>query len=323
MNPSARPPLHVVAGAYLHPRTVLDNETLEGSVPGLKPGWIAASLGIEERRVLGPQEHVGDLAREALSQALAQAGWTGGELGAVLCATSFADDILPATASFVARDAAPHAVAFDVNAACASVPYALTVARSLMADLGIERVAVCAAERPSAWADYEDPESCVYWGDSAGVLLLQRERPDEGFAVRAVSLANDNVHPEKVRVRHRGTFHHDGRYSYQQVCSLTQTVVSSVLSETSVAAEDLTAFVGHQSNIRLLQEVGSALRVPWSRQWHNVEWAGNQGGAGVLTAFVDGWHRNRDGLTAGDVVVLAAVGGGYSAGAVMLEWVGD
>lgn len=313
--------VYLVAGAHAHPPTVLTNEALEASVPGLGPGWIERHLGITSRRVLGPHEHVADLARDALDRALADVGWTGDQLDAVLCATSFVDDVLPATASLIARDASPNAVAFDINAACASAPYAVSVAHAMLAAGAMERVAVCTAERPTAWADYEDRESCVYWGDSAGVLLLQRERPDEGFRLRCVALSNDNAHPEKVRVRHAGTFHHDGRYSYEQVCSLTDKVVSDTLAQSGVAAEELAAFVGHQSNIRLLHEVGERLGIPWSRQWHNVEWAGNQGGAGVLTAFTAGWQAHRHELSDGDHVVMAAVGGGYSAGAVLLEWI--
>jgi 3-oxoacyl-[acyl-carrier-protein] synthase-3 len=317
-------PVWLVAGGLAHPDTTLTNRELEESLPQLEPGWIAERLGIESRRVLTADEDLGELARRALDAALADAGWSRQSVDLVIGATSFVDDILPATASWIARDACPAAVAFDVNAACASGPFALSVASSMLHTTPrIGRAAVCAAERPTAWADYDDPESCVYWGDSAGCLLLQREQPSAGFRIVTVALLNDNTHPEKVRVPRLGTFAHDGRYSYEQVCILTEKAASRVLSDAGLSASDVVAFIGHQSNIRLLHAVGDRLGIPWARQWHNVEWAGNQGGAGVITAFIQGWKRHRNELRDGDHVLLAAVGGGYTSGAVLLRWESD
>jgi 3-oxoacyl-[acyl-carrier-protein] synthase-3 len=314
----------LVGAGTAHPPRVLDNAELERSVPDLRPGWIAEHLGIESRRVLGDQEHLGDLARRSLDEALDHAGWAGHEVDLVIGATSFVDDVLPATASWVARDACPGATAFDVNAACASGPYALSVATSMLAtNPQITRAAVCAAERPTGWADYDDASSCVYWGDASGCVLVQREAPAAGFRVLGVALQNDNAHPEKVRVPRGGAFHHDGRYSYEQVCLLTEKTASRVLSDAGVAAGEVRAFIGHQSNVRLLHAVGERLGIAWSQQWHNVEWAGNQGGAGVMTAFAQGWRANEADLRPGDHVLLAAVGGGYTAGAVLLRWERD
>lgn len=316
----ARGVAHVVGATEAHPPTVLSNDDLERSVPGLKPGWIDQHLGIAQRRVLQPNERAIDLAAAALDRALREAGWR--DVDALVCATSFVDDLLPASASSIVREHCPGALAFDVNAACASVPYALAVGESLIERGMADRVGVAVVEHPSAWADYDDPTSCVYWGDAAGVLLLQREVPEHGFAIEAVSLANDNAFPERVRVPRHGTFSHDGRYSYAQVCRLTAVVSEAVLGEVGAAAGELAAFVGHQSNTQLLTELGVQLGIAWDRQWHNVEWAGNQGAAGVLTAFADGWRRHRDELAPGDRVLLAAVGGGYAAGAVLLRHVG-
>jgi len=279
-------------------------------------------LGIETRHVAAPHEHIADLAAGSLSSALGRAGWVGNQLGAVVCATSFVDDVLPATASMISRDISPTAVAFDVNAACASVPYAVATAQGLMlTQPDLDRVAVCAAERPTAWADYQDRESSVFWGDSAGTLLLRRGGAS-GFRLVDVALLNDNAHPERVRVRHHGAFHHDGRYSFDQVLTLSDKVTQRVLARAGLKSSDLRAFVGHQSNPRLLVALGERLNIPWHAQWHNVSWAGNQAGAGVLTAFSLGWHQHGADLRPGDHVLLAAVGGGYSAGAILLEWLG-
>lgn len=319
---SAGASVHAVAAGHAHPPTVLASSTLEVAVPGLRPGWLDDQLGIASRHVLAAHESLGDLAVSAVTDAIGEAGWQPGSVDAVICATSFVDDILPATASFISRAINSSAIAFDVNAACASFPYAVSIAEAMMIGRpDLERVVVCAAERPTVWADYQDRESSVFWGDAAGCVLLQRARPVAGFRIVEVALANDNAYPEKVRVRHHGHFHHDGRYSYQQVLDLSERTAHQVLKNAGIESGDLRAFVGHQSNMRLLEALGERLGIGWERQWLNVQWAGNQAGAGVATAFSAGWHENGNDLQPGDHVLLAAVGGGYSAGAILLEWV--
>jgi len=315
--------VHVVAAGHAHPPTVLANDALEGVVPGLQAGWLDDRLGIGTRHVLATHESLADLAVGAVRDALGSAGWDGGTVDGLICATSFVDEILPASASFISRSICPTAVAFDVNAACASFPYAVAIAESMMSGRrDLERVVVCAAERPTVWADYQDRESSIFWGDAVGCVLLEQGWSRPSFRVVEVALANDNAHPEKVRVRHHGHFHHDGRYSYQQVLDLSERTATQVLKNAGLGAGDLYAFVGHQSNVRLLAALGERLGIGWDRQWHNVEWAGNQAGAGVATAFSLGWAEHGDDLTPGDHVLLAAVGGGYSGGAILLEWVG-
>ena len=311
----------MVASGHAHPTTVLSNADLVARVPGVEEGWIDRVLGIATRRVLLPSESLVELAVTALDDALERAGWESESVDAVICGTSFVDDLLPATASLISAARCAGAVAFDVHAACASSLYALTVAHALMVtDDRLDRVAVCTAERPTGWADYEDRESSIFWGDSAACILLAREQISGSFELVGSRLINDNEFASKVRVRPGGTFHHDGRYSYQQVMKLSEQCADEVLGEAGLTGADVRAFVGHQSNLRLLADLGDRLCVPWERQWHNVEWAGNQGAAGVATAFSAGWAANRDALVDGDHVLLAAVGGGYSGSATLLRW---
>ena len=318
---TTRTAVTVVAASAEHPDRSLTNADLEATVPGLAPGWIDEHLGIDSRRVLATHEQVSQLARDALTDALARSGWDGTTLDAIICSTSMPDDLLPATASLVADGIAPQALAFDVNAACAGGLLGVGLARALLTDNpAMRRVAVLTAERPTAWIDYRDPRSSVFWGDSAGCVLLERGATPGGFALVGLSLANDNTGADQVRVRRGAPFHHDGRLAYKMVVKLTSQLGHEVLAEAGVAPTDVRAFVGHQSNTRLLTELSDVLGIPFSRQWHHVEWAGNQTSSGVLTAFAAGWERDRADLRDGDHVLLAAVGGGFSAGAVLLRW---
>lgn len=310
-----------VAGlGHAHPSKTLTSEELASTVPDLEQGWAEKHLGIVSRRVAGEDEHIATFAIEATRQALGMAGLAGSDLDAIIVGTSFVDDLLPATASFVAQAVAPTAIAFDLNAACASGPYGVVVADSLLRTREqMTAVALCVAERPTAWADYGRRDSSVFWGDSAAALVIKRGGPG-GLRIVANSLRNEAEFAQKVRVPRGGVFSHDGRFSRSRVIALTRATCIDVLNEAGATARDVRGFVGHQSNIPLLHDVGDALGIPWDRQWHNVEWAGNQGGAGAICALSAGFRDNYDEMRSGDLVLVAAVGGGYSAGAFLLEW---
>jgi 3-oxoacyl-(acyl-carrier-protein) synthase III len=313
--------IYVVAAGHAHPEGELTSDALADRVPGLERGWAQQRLGIDARRIAEPQDHIADFGATALRQALDRAAWRGHDLDVLICGTSFVDDLLPSTASLIAQSVAPSAIAFDVNAACASGPFAISVAEALLRTRsGLDRAAVCVAERPTAWADYGDRDSCVFWGDAAACVLLQHGNDLSGFRILGTALESDSEHADRVRVPRGGSFHHDGRYSRKQVLAMTESTCARVLDDAGVGPDDVRVFVGHQSNILLLQELSERLGIPWRRQWHNVEWAGNQGGAGVLSAFSSGLTGHDNGLQPGDLVLLAAVGGGYAAGATLLEW---
>ena len=314
--------VRVVGAGHAHPSYEMGSDQLASGIPGLEIGWAQKRLGLNSRRVALQHEHMSQFGVAAVAAALDRAGWSPEQLDGIVCGTSFVDDLLPATASLIGRDVNPAAIAFDVNAACASGPYSLVMARALLAtDPSLNRVAVCVVERPSAWADYEDKESSVFWGDSAGCILLERGGAAPGWQVEATALRNDSAYAEKVRVRRGGTFRHDGRYSRQQVLDMSEACAIDVLAQAGIGPADIDHLVCHQSNIPLLKDLSERLGVDFDKQWHNVEWAGNQGGAGVVTAFSGGWSSLDEPPTAGRRVLLAAVGGGYTAGAVLLRWV--
>src|SRR3954452_8496806 len=187
--------VRVVGAGHAHPPYEMGSDQLASGVPGLEIGWAQKRLGLNSRRVALQHEHMSQFGVAAVASALDQAGWEPEHLDGIVCGTSFVDDLLPATASLIGRDINPAAIAFDVNAACASGPYSLVMANALLAtDPSLARVAVCVVERPTAWADYEDKESSVFWGDSAGCVLLERGGTAPGWQVEATALRNDSVY---------------------------------------------------------------------------------------------------------------------------------
>lgn len=315
--------LHLVASGHRHPTTELGTAELEASLPNLRPGWVAERLGMVTRRVAMPHERVADLGAAAVAEALDRAGWNPAQLDLVVCGASFLETLMPSRASAIAEQVHPGAVAFDVNAACSSFIYALSVAGSMLAsEPGLTRAAVCVAERPTASADYSDTRSSVFFGDSAAAVLVQREPADRGWVVEELALLNDALGSVAVTVPLHGHFRHDNHEALRHVVLMGEKVVAEVLSGAGLTADDVAVFVGHQANSTVLHALGDRLGIPWERQWHNFEWAGNQGAAGVATAFSEGWHDRTSELRAGDRAVLVSVGSGYTAGAVLLRWLG-
>ncbi|MCB1844349.1 MAG: hypothetical protein KDI09_15420 [Halioglobus sp.] len=311
----------VVAGGHGHPDTVLETEQLEAVLPNLQRGWVGDRLGMKARRVALPHERVADLGISATQQALEHAGWQGSDLDLLVCGASFLEDLMPARASVIAQAVNPDAVAFDVNAACSSALYAVAVAHSLMSvDSSLRRAAACVVERPTASADYRNSHSSVFFGDSAACLLVERDATAPGFDIEAIAIQSDARETEAVRVPRNGHFHHDNQSAFNHVMKLGEQVTREVLDGAGLNVDDITYFVGHQANQSVLTSLGKRLDLPWERQWHNFEWAGNQGAAGVLTAFCNEWYKHIGALSNGDRVMLTTVGSGYNGAAVLLRY---
>ncbi len=142
--------------------------------------WILDRTGIEERRRAAPDVDTSDLAVEATSRALEHAALPPEDVGILICATSTPDNLAPATASWICNKMGLKAVAFDLNASCSGFVYGLAVADGLLKAQGHEHIALCAAEKYTRVVDYEDRRFAIFFGDAAGTVLLQRERPAVG-----------------------------------------------------------------------------------------------------------------------------------------------
>lgn len=314
-------PVYLVGAGHAHPERVLSSAELEATIPSLSEGWSEKHLGMAGRRTLPIEGRVGDLLVDAVGDALGDVGWDGASLDAIVCGTAFPDQVVPAAASYVAQAYNTEAVAFDVNAACAGFVYALSIAAALFQTGTCRRAVACAGEHATAYADYTDAHSSVFWGDSGGAALLAGEPHAGGcFEIVDFVLNGDHEYPDKVFVPRGGYFRSDARYSYSQVVSLSSRAVQELYDRNGIASTDIHAAVLHQANQNILQDVGEAIGVPYDRQWHNFEWAGNQSAAGVSTAFSAGWKQHRHELRDGHHVVLAAVGGGYAGSAALLRW---
>ena len=288
---------------------------------GLAEGWSEKYLGMTERCRLAEGDDIAPLAIDAVADALVRAGWSGRDIDLLVCGSTFVDQPVPPTSSRIASEINPDATSFDINACCAGFPYALTIATSMMGwDTSLQKVAVCMAENISPYIDHDDSESSIFFGDAAGTALLQRTPRSGAFQVVGAELTNDSSSPDFVKVPRGGHFSHDGPRSYKHVVRLSEVVGRRVLDLVGADGGDVRILVGHQSSTRLLADVADSLDIPVDRQWRNVSWAGNQSGAGSLTALSHGWQESGDELDDGDRVLVVSVGAGITAGAVLLRW---
>lgn len=313
---------YVSGMAIHHPARVVTNHDLMVTMD-TSDEWIRDHTGIRERRYAEEGVDTSDLGVIATASAIERSGLDPSELDLLICATSTPDCLIPATASYIANKLALTAVAFDVNAACSGFVYGLAVARALMASAGHRRVVMCVAEKYTRVIDPSDRANSIFWGDAAGAVVLAPERPAVGLEVVDVSLTAHNQGADLVRISIGGHFEMQGRAVKKIAFQGMVDSATELLARHGLVPADLRAFACHQANLRLVEALGERLGIDEDRNWQSAELFGNQGAAGVLTAFYAGVERHADELVDGDLFLLTVYGSGFSGGSALLRWVCD
>ncbi|HKX46032.1 MAG TPA: ketoacyl-ACP synthase III, partial [Planctomycetota bacterium] len=302
------------------PRDVITNAELLERIDTTDE-WIVAHTGMRERRRAPADWDTSDLGADATRAALERTGWAGDDVDLLVCATSTPDRLIPATASFISKKLGIDPVAFDVNAACSSFVYGLAVVEGLMGRMGYQRAALCTAEKYTRVTDYTDRSTCIFFGDSAATVLLQTERPERGLEVVDVTLENCNEGADYVTTFIGGYFWQDGRRVKEYALRSFEKSARDMLARHDLAIGDIRAFCGHQANLRVLEQVGAAIGLRPEQHWHNVAELGNQGAAGVATAFCTRLDEHRASLRDGDLFLLTVFGSGFTYASALLRWV--
>lgn len=323
-------------GSYLPEAIISNAEIAHGA--GVSEEWIVRKTGIRERRRAAPQEATSDLAAPAAERALRRAGLTADQLAYVVVATSTPDHPQPATAALVQdRIGAYGAAAFDVNAVCSGFVYALKTVERLLAAAapGEPRYGlVIGADIYSRILDYSDRRTAVLFGDGAGAVVLGPV-PD-GRGLRHVSLVSHGDAHRLIRVEAGGSrrpasrhtlldgghyFRMDGRGVRSFVTRTLPREIQRLLREAAVAPGAVQHFVPHQANGVMLAELWPGLELPAAALHLTLERYANTGAASVPVTLAE---MDRTGAVyPGDMVVLAAFGGGMSVGTALLDWTLD
>ncbi len=288
--------------------------------------WIRERTGIATRHIAGDGETTGTLATAAARAALADAGVAASEVDLIILATATPDSTFPATATTVQAELGCNGgIAFDVAAVCSGFLYALATADSLIRTGMAKCALVIGAETFSRILDWDDRTTCVLFGDGAGAMVLRAEEvAEDGPGVLASRLHADGAHRDllhtdggpsttgtvgKVRMKGREVFRH-------AVVNLAQ-VLNEVLEATGYAPTDIDWVVPHQANLRILDATARKLALPFDKVVVTVDRHANTSAASVPLAFDE---ARRDGrIKAGDLVMLEAMGGGFTWGASLLR----
>ena len=305
------------------PRRQVTNEELAKTVDTTDE-WIVERTGIRNRYIAADDETTASLATGAARAALEHAGVKPADIDLIVLATATPDQTFPSTATKVqAALGINDCIAFDVHAVCTGFLYALSVADSMLRGGNARNALVIGAETFSRILDWEDRATCVLFGDGAGALVLSSEESDSG--ILSTKLHADGRHNDllfvdggpsttgtvgKLRMKGREVFRH-------AVVNLAQ-VMSEVLEGAGLAADDVDWVVPHQANARILEATAKKLGLPAEKVVVTVDRHANTSAASVPLAFDTAVKDGR--IKRGDVIVLEAMGGGFTWGAAALRY---
>jgi 3-oxoacyl-[acyl-carrier-protein] synthase-3 len=314
-------------GAAL-PQRIMKNADFEGMVE-TSDEWIVQRTGIRQRHIASDDETTASLGEAAARAALADAGLTVDDIDLIILATSTPNNTFPATAVDIQnRLGMRHGFAFDMQAVCSGFVYAVTTADAYIRGGLAKRVLVIGSETFSRILDWTDRSTCVLFGDGAGALVLEAGAgagtiSDRG--VLAASLRSDGAHKDKLYVDGGpsttgtvGYLRMEGREVFKHAVGMITDVIEATFDQTGITAEELDWFVPHQANKRIIDASAKKLGIAERKVVVTVDLHGNTSAASVPLALSIAVRDGR--IKRGDLVLLEAMGGGFTWGAVLIRW---
>jgi 3-oxoacyl-[acyl-carrier-protein] synthase-3 len=314
-------------GSYL-PSRVLTNAELATKVD-TSDEWIVQRTGIHERRIAATGELTSDLGLAAARAALAQAKLEPADIDLIVLATSTPDQTFPATAvSVQAGLGITQGAAFDVQAVCSGFIFALATADGLLRSGAFRRALVIGAETFSRILDWSDRGTCVLFGDGAGAVVIEAQdqpgtRDDRG--VLTTHLRSDGRHKSKLYVdggpsstQTVGHLRMEGREVFRHAVGMITDVVVDAFNDTGYSAADIDWFVPHQANKRIIDASAHKLGIAPEKIVMTLDRHGNTSAASIPLALCDAVADRR--IKRGDLVLLEAMGGGFTWAASLLRW---
>ncbi|PTM95325.1 beta-ketoacyl-ACP synthase III [Mycoplana dimorpha] len=310
------------------PKRVLTNRELESMVD-TSDEWIVQRTGIRQRYIAGEGETTASLGAEAARAALDRAGLSPADIDLIIVATSTPDNTFPATAVNIQnRLGMSHGYAFDMQAVCSGFVYAMATADAYIRGGMARRVLVIGAETFSRILDWTDRTTCVLFGDGAGAVVLEALEGEGTVADRGVltsQLRSDGAHRDKLYVdggpSTTGTVGHlrmEGREVFKHAVGMITDVIVAAFDATGLSVDDLDWMVPHQANRRIIDGSAKKLGIPLEKVVVTVDLHGNTSAASIPLALAAAAGDGR--IKEGDLVLLEAMGGGFTWGAVLLRW---
>ncbi len=291
--------------------------------------WIQQRTGIRQRYVAGEGETTSTLATKAAEAALQHAGLAAADVDLIVVATATPDYTFPAVATQVqANLGIVEGAAFDLQAVCAGFVYAIATADKFLRSGSHKRALVIGAETFSRILDWTDRTTCVLFGDGAGAVVLEACESDGSIAspgLVASRLRADGRHRAKLYVdggpSTTGTVGHlrmEGKEVFRHAVGMVTDVIQGCLADAGVTAEAIDWFVPHQANRRIIDASADKLGVPRDKVVVTVDQHGNTSAASIPLALAAAVEDGR--IKPGDLVMIQAMGGGFTWGAALIRW---
>jgi len=318
-------------GCYVPPR-VLTNFDLEKMVETSNE-WILERTGIRERHIADPEVATSDMAVNAAREALAQRGIDATEIEMILVCTVTPDMMFPSTACLVQKQlGAKGAWGFDLIAACSSFLYGLTTAAHLVIAGRHKKILVIGADTMSRIIDYTDRATCVLFGDGAGAMLVEATDDDSvglidfineidgsGAPFLYMPAGGSRMPPSIETVQKRMHYvHQDGQQVFKYAVRKMYETCQALLDRNGIKPNDIAALIPHQANRRIIQATADRLGINCEKVIINIDRYGNTTSGTIPLATRDAIASGQ--LKKGGLVLFAAVGAGYTAGASLWRW---
>jgi 3-oxoacyl-[acyl-carrier-protein] synthase-3 len=318
-------------GTYVPPK-VLTNKDLEKLVETTDQ-WIMERTGIRERHVLEQGKGVSDICVEAAKKCLAARGVAPTDIEAIVIGTVTPDMMFPSTACLVQdKLGAKGAWGFDVSGGCCGFVYALQAGVKLVESGAHKKVLVCGADANTRMTDYTDRTTCVLFGDGGGAVLIEPAEEGEigmidfvhevdgaggvSLNMPAGGSLNPSTHETVDKKMHY--IHQDGQAVYKFAVRKMAESTTKLLDRNGIKGSDLGCFIPHQANKRIITSTADRLGLPEDRVIINIEKYGNTSAGTIPLAMETAIQEGK--LNKGDLVLLAAVGAGFTVGAALLRW---
>lgn len=319
-------------GRYL-PEKILTNDDLSKMVD-TSDEWIFERSGIRERRIAADGETTSDMALKASREALAAAGLEASDMDLVVLTTVNPDMLFPSTACLLQaklgiRNNIP---CFDLEAACSGFIYGLEVATRMMQSGAYKNALVVSSEKMSSITNWKDRSTCVFFGDGAGAVVLSAS-DEEGVGIVDSVLGADGSDTAMLRMPAGGSYmpaspetvaqglhsiQMDGGTVFKHAVKIMREKALELLELCGVSADEISLFIPHQANARIIESVAKRLKIPSEKVYLNVEKYANTSSASIPIALDEAVRSGR--IKSGDYVLFVAFGAGLTWGATLVKW---
>lgn len=315
--------MRIIGTGSMLPQKLVTNEQLSQFVD-TSDEWIRERTGIETRCVLST-ESLEELATEAAKQALDDAGILPTQLDYIICSNMVNEYVIPSMASIVGGHIGSQCPAYDLNAACTGFLYAMDMAEALLQSGRAENILIISAEAPTRIVDWNDRRTCVLFGDGAAAVVVTR-----GNALRSIKVSSKSDKsvlyyrrsleptPFLIRDKNTGPLCMNGQEVFKSAVTSSLRDMQYVLKQANVNKDDVTYFVLHQANLRIIDFIKSHFGATDEQFPINVNRYGNTSSVSI-PLLLDELNKNGK-LRKGDLLVFSAFGAGFTSAACVIEW---